>query len=121
MFSARGYTLSQLGHGKQNGGFKDHQRNRFEILDKLRTVGELSPVQAGQWIAFRTAWDEKMAAAYQEKWGSILVDILIVVLTDLVENTQHALGDFMEHEKMRWCIELSPEAHLLPHDEASVA
>ena len=39
----------------------------------------------------------------------------MAVLTDLVENTPYALADFMEHEKIRCCIDLSPEGHLLPH------
>ena len=56
-----------------------------------------------------------MAADHQENWGSLVVDLLMGVLTDLVENTQYALADFMEYEKMRWCINLSPEGHLLPH------
>ena len=38
MTEARCYSTTSLGDGRVNGGFKDHQKNRFDILDRIRSV-----------------------------------------------------------------------------------
>ena len=103
-----------MGQGYKFGGLDEHKNNRFELLDWISGLAELSPTQANQWVAFRTAWDVSMAADCGENWGFIFYDIVMGVLADLVEN-KYALSRFMDHEKMHWCINLSPEGHLLPH------
>ena len=88
MYAARGYALSQLGQGKNNGGTKDHQKNRLDVLDRVRSVAELSPSQADQWVPFRIAWDEQMAALHQENWGSFFSEMVMALLNDLTEKKQ---------------------------------
>ena len=100
------FPFIQLGQGYKTGGFEEHQNKRFDLLDRVRSVAELSPTQANQWVAFRTAWDEKMAADSQENWGSIFGELVMAVLTDLAESNTDALSDFVEHEKKRWGIQL---------------
>ena len=100
--SSKAYSLSQLGDGRKNGGAKDHQKHRFEVLDRLRAVGEISVEQAGQWVAFRTAWDEKLAAVHNEDWGRIFSEMIHALFNDLSSpGSENALSAFIESEKLR--------------------
>ena len=100
--SAKAYTLPQLGFGKKHGGSQDNQQKRFEVLDRLRAVGEISVDQAGQWFAFRSAWDEKMADLHQEDWGRYFSEVVQALFIDLSDPAkQHALSEFIEVEKQR--------------------
>ena len=108
------FPFIQLGQGYKTGGFEEHQNKRFDLLDRVRSVAALSPTQANQWVAFRTAWDKKMAAEHRENWCFIFYDIAMSLLAELV-SLKCAISDFMEREKMRWCMDLSPEGHHLPH------
>ena len=103
MYVVRAYQLHQLGHGKKNGGLSDHKQNRFDLLDRVRSVAvaELSPSQACQWVTFRAAWDERMAAVHQENWGSLFREMVMAQLNDLVDKQTDALSVFMEDEKRR--------------------
>ena len=40
---ARAYTPVSLGDGRPSGGTKEHQKHRFEILDRIRSVSYLTP------------------------------------------------------------------------------
>ena len=85
---------------KKNGGTKEHQKHRFEVLDRLRSIGEVSVNQAGQWVAFRTAWDEKMAALRQETWARLFSEMVQALFNDLSNPGSHnSLSVFMEGEK----------------------
>ena len=105
----------ESGEGYKTCDFEERQNKRFNVLDQVRSVSKFSAAQANQWVAFRTKWDEYMATTHQENWDSVLLDILITVVTELVENTPCALAEFMEFEKERCHIYLSPEGDLLPH------
>ena len=100
--SAKAYTLSQLGGGKKNGGSKDNQKLRFDVLDRLRAVGEISVDQASQWFAFRAAYDEKMADLHQEDWARYFSEMVQALFHDLSNpGKKHALSEFIEKEKER--------------------
>ena len=101
-YSSKAYSLSQLGDGRKNGGTKDHQKHRFEVLDRLRAVGDVSLEQAGQWVAFRTAWDEKLAAVHNEHWAQYFSEMVQALFTDLSKpGSENALSVFIEREKIR--------------------
>ena len=101
MYAAGVHALSQLGQGKKNGGTKDHQKNRFDVLDRVRSVSELSESQAVQWVPFRIAWDEKMAYLHQENWGRVFSEMAMALLNDLSEKKADALSVFLDDEKQR--------------------
>ena len=69
MEAAKGYSLPMLGQGKKGGGTQQHQKARFEVLDRLRQVAEVSPEQTGQWTFFKTSWVHEMADLHQANWG----------------------------------------------------
>ena len=100
LHAAKAYALSQLGDGKKNGGTKDHGKNRFEVLARACSVGVVSVNQACQWLAFRIAWDAKMAALHQENWSRVFSEMVQALLHDLTEqNKRDSLSVFMETEK----------------------
>ena len=71
ILTAKSYTAAMLGQGKKNGGAQQYQKARFEVLDRVRKVGELSPEQTGQWTYFKQCWDERMAETNGENWGQL--------------------------------------------------
>ena len=88
MYETRQYSLHQLGQGKKNGGFKDHQENLFYVLDRVRGVSELSPGEASQWVPSKIAWDQKMAALYQQDWASVFIEKVKALLNDIRDGKQ---------------------------------
>jgi hypothetical protein len=101
MEAAKGYSLPMLGQGKKGGGTQQHQKARFEVLDRLRQVAELSPEQTGQWTFFKTSWDDEMAAQHQANWGQYFAEMVQQLLNDLLAETSNALSVFMENESRR--------------------
>ena len=63
---SRSYTLPMFGAGHKNGGTQRHAKNRGQVLEQVREVGELSPQHQFQWMFFKTAWDESMAACHTD-------------------------------------------------------
>ena len=101
MVAAEGFSMSMLGHGRKKGGTQQHQKNRFEVFDRVRQVAELSPEQTGHWNYFKTTWDEEMAEAHGEDWGQLFAEMMQQLLNDLLEGKTDALSVFMENEKKR--------------------
>ena len=101
MLAAKGFSVSMLGQGRKKGGTQQHQKNRFEVLDRVRQVAELSPEQTGHWKYFKTTWDEEMAEAHGEDWGQLFAEIVQQLLNDLLDGKTNALSVFMEDEKKR--------------------
>ena len=101
MVAAKGFSMSMLGHGRKKGGTQQHQKNRFEVFDRVRQVAELSPEQTGHWNYFKTTWDEEMAEAHGEDWGQLFAEMMQQLLNDLLEGKTDALSVFMENEKKR--------------------
>ena len=67
--SSRAFTLPMLGNGRKNGGAQHNQKNRYEVLERIREVSELSPGQTTHWICFKIAWDAAMVAWHKDKWA----------------------------------------------------
>ena len=66
------FTLEALGDGKDSAGGPKARKNRFEVLDRLKTVGAgLSPGQMYDWAWFKESWDDKMVDQYATTWGSV--------------------------------------------------
>ena len=61
MTHQKAFSPEMLGHGKSNGGSKVNQRHRFEVLERVRRVGNLTSAQNGQWEYFKTKWDAARA------------------------------------------------------------
>ena len=98
---ARAYTLSSLGDGKPKGGTKDNQKNRFEVLDRIRPVSFLTHPQSNSWVAFKEAWDEKRRMAHDFTWGRIFAEEAKNILDDLHDGSLNALSQWMENERQR--------------------
>ena len=65
-----------LGQGRPKGGNKEHRQNRYDVLERLRRIGNLTEDQKGQWEFFKTHWDEAQANAIGENWGQQFAEIV---------------------------------------------
>ncbi len=101
MVSATSLTLAMLGHGKEHGGIQQHQKNRQEVLERVREVAELSPEQTCHWGFFKLTWDQQMAEVHGVTWGGLFAEIIQKLLDDLLAGKTDALSVFMEDEKKR--------------------
>ena len=43
------FSPEMLGQGKARGGTKEHKLNRYQVLERLRRIGNLTQEQNGQW------------------------------------------------------------------------
>ena len=88
-----------LGDGQRNGSSQEHKENRHDVMDRIRSVASLTPVQECYWIRFRNAWDEINAEIHQEKWGSIFEKIMRERVNDLIEGKTISFSAFMKGQK----------------------
>mgnify|MGYP003309020165 CR=1 FL=1 len=95
------YSIYTLGYGKKNGGGKDCQKARADVLERLRSIAPLSIAQNNDWEYFVTSWDREMAQAVGENWGSVFAEIIQKLRNDLEAGNKTALSDFMYNETKR--------------------
>ena len=58
------FSLHSMGGGKKNAGGKEGQKIRFEVLERVRGVADLSAEQRKDWEYFKTMWDKLMAEGH---------------------------------------------------------
>ena len=98
--AARVYTLQDLGDGKLNGGTKEHMRNRFAVLDRIKSVNCLTPPQNETWEAFKNMWDQRRKTVHSHEWGKIFAEKTKQVLDDVENGVPDALSKWMETERL---------------------
>ena len=95
------FTPVVLGHGKKNAGGVQCQKSRFEVLDRVRRVAELSQEQRNDWDHFKTNWDKAMVESHGDTWGGLFSEIIQKVVGDLQGGATTALSEFMHNETTR--------------------
>ena len=90
-----------LGEAQPNGGFKDHMKKRYEVLDRIKAVAYLTPPQSDTWGAFKELWDEKRRTAHNTQWGMLFAEEMKQIVTDLQNGAGMALSHWMEKERQR--------------------
>ena len=95
------FTLESLGKDKKKAGGQQCQKLRWEVLERVRLVAELSRAQRTEWDYFKTEWDRAMAEIHGEQWAQLFAEYIQNVLNDLEEGSQNALSDFMDRETQR--------------------
>ena len=93
--------MCSLGHGKPNGGTKENQKRRFDVLDRVRSVSDLTASQANGWQSFKELWDAKRAEVSGTEWGEVFAEEMQNVQDDLLKGHSDALSKFMEDERQR--------------------
>ena len=101
MTEAKAFTIQSLGFGRPNGGTKDHQKNRFHVMDRVRSVAYLTPPQATCWQSFKELWDAKRAEVSGQEWGQVFAQEIRNIQNDLLNGHTEALSKFMENERKR--------------------
>ena len=66
------YYVEMFGQGRANGCTKEHRQNRYQVLERVRRVGQLTEHQKGQWEFLKTEWDAAQASAIGANWGQVL-------------------------------------------------
>ena len=101
MVSAKSFSLPMLGQGRKNGVAQQHQKNRHDVLERVREVAELSPEQTCQWTYFKLTWDQQMAEIHWGAWGGLSAEIIRKLLGDLLGGKADVLSVFVGGEKKR--------------------
>ena len=99
--SEKVFSPEMLGAGKARGGNKDHKLNRYQVLDRLRRIGNLTQQQNSQWDFFKTHYDEAQANARGENWGQEFAEIVQGVLLEMLHGDKDAFSKFVKRETDR--------------------
>ena len=97
------FTPEQLGQGVKKAGGAKGQRARFEVLDRVASLGVgLSPEQRNDWAWFKTAWDAKMVSEHDLEWPALFAGWMQQVLERLAQSDgSNAFSTFMHQETLR--------------------
>ena len=90
-----------LGQGRAKGGNKEHRQNRYDVLERVRRVGNLTEDQKGQWEFFKTQWDAAQASAIGTNWGQVFAENLQEVLLKMMHGESDAFSKFVKKETDR--------------------
>ena len=99
--AVKAYSLPALGENKKKGGGVAFQKVRFEVLDRVRAIAQLSPQQTNDWEFFKTSWDKVMAETHGENWARLFAEMIQHVIKELEDGRTIALSDFMSRESRR--------------------
>ena len=98
MTDVRAFSASQCGHGKKGGGTKEHRANRFQVLERMRLIGNLTQEQTHQWDFFIHNWDEQRAAADQEQWGVRFLEEMQHILEKMAGGQGNAFSEYVRDQ-----------------------
>ena len=99
--ACKAYALEALGWNKKNCGGVACQKTRFEVLDRVRAVAQLSPDQMSEWQFFKQSWDTLMADTHGDNWAMLFAEMIQNVLKELEAGRTNALSEFMNSESQR--------------------
>ena len=80
---------------------RNSRKNRHEVLNRIRSIAELTTEQQNDWKWFVTSWDATMAETHGDQWGGLFAQIVQSLLTELEEGSSSALSEFMLRESQR--------------------
>ena len=93
------FTLEALGEGSANAGGVKARKNRFEVLDRLKTIGAgLSAGQKNDWPWFKEAWDKEMIKQHGAAWG---IQFAAWMQSTLDDERSNAFSTFVFNETCR--------------------
>ena len=96
------YTPESLGQGKSRGGKVAEQKLRYEVLERIASLGTgLTPAQKNDWRWFRETWDAKMCSEHGADWGGIFSGWMQKILDDLSKGVSNAFSVFVHDETRR--------------------
>ena len=96
------YTPESLGQGKPRGGKAAEQKLRYEVLERIASLGTgLTPAQKNDWRWFRETWDAKMCSEHGADWGGIFSGWMQKILDDLSKGVSNAFSVFVHDETRR--------------------
>ena len=101
MSTSKAFSPEMLGFGRKSGGLIEHKKNRYECLERLRRIGNLTDAQKGQWDFFKTQWDNVMANERGVNWGQEFAEILQEVSIKMLRGDSDAFSNFVKDETDR--------------------
>ena len=80
----KSFSPEMLGEGKKNGGSKEIQKRRFEVLHRVALHGAaMTARQYNDWGWFVEAWDTAMSEEHDKEWGSLFAAMVQHLLDEL--------------------------------------
>ena len=99
---AKTFSPVMLGQGHIKGGFKHHKKNRYNVLERIRRIGNLTDAQNGQWEFFKESWDDAQASEHGANWGNIFSEVVNDVLGRMMGGDEpDAFSKFVKSETDR--------------------
>ena len=90
-----------LGLGHAKGGTVAMRKNRFQLMDRIASVGAgLSAEQRNDWTWFKETWDKKMSEEHKDLWGTVFAGWMQGVLENMREEN-NAMSLFVHSETVR--------------------
>ena len=87
--------------GQPHGGTEENQKLRFAVLERLRAVAWLTPLQNEFWHIFKEKWDEWGKNALGQDWWLIFVREVECIQKRLLDGDVEAASKWMEYERVR--------------------
>ena len=102
----KSWDIEDLGQGHENGGTRQHVKNRMAILERLRGRGKpLPPDLANDWHWFLKHWDaarvKHLREFHRPGWGAMFRDI-VKDLLERLKRDDDALCTWMRSERARY-------------------
>ena len=99
--SRKVFDPEMLGQGRSQGGLREHRQNRFDVLERVRRIGNLTADQTLQWEFFKTQWDYDQAAEHGVDWGGIFAQSIQGILHKFLDGEDDAFSKFVKKETDR--------------------
>ena len=99
--AAKRFSPEMLGLGHAKGGTVAMRKNRFQLMDRIASVGAgLSAEQKNDWTWFKESWDKKMSEEHKDQWGTVFAGWMQGVLENMREEN-NAMSLFVYSETVR--------------------
>ena len=103
--AARSFKLNELGIGDKNAGSAKHQRNRFEMVQRIFALGDpLPPEIQANWKRWLERLDERGRKIYKWSWATRLRNDMAEILADLQNRKTDAALRWHRRMSAEWCL-----------------
>ena len=93
--ASRSFRLDEMGIGSDKGGSAIHQRNRFEMIDRVFALGDPKPpAMQADWKRWLNRLDKRGVATFKRAWATRLRNEMV----EVVQQLQNGITD----AALRW-------------------
>ena len=103
--AARSFRLDEMGIGQKGGGTAKHQKNRFEMVERVFALGNPKPPEMqADWKRWLDRLDRKGREVFKWGWATRLRNDMIDVLRDLQAGQKDAALRWYRRKTAEWTL-----------------